>query len=147
MRRLHSSDLEAVELDKKEVVDAFTKNGNPPGALIWVMGSGYFYSHMAKTGRFHHSSFFQGESIGAAGEWDVEVGKLKWISGRSGHYRPGFDFLADAVKALPSQVFSYGGKVRLYKQTQPHDMNPPDFLKGAVPDTLTAQGLTAFPKS
>jgi hypothetical protein len=146
LRRLRSTDTEPVPLDKQEVVDAFTKKGNPSGALIWVMGSGAFYSHMAKIGRFHHSSFFQGGELTAAGEWDVEKGILKWISGQSGHYRPGFSFLADAVKALmPLGVFKAGGKVRLFKQKQAQDLAPDEFLQGVVPDTLTGKGLSAFP--
>lgn len=145
-RLLRSSDNEPVLFDKKEVIDHFTKNGKPAGSLIWVMGSSEFYSHMAKIGRFHHSSFFSGGSLTAAGEWDAENGKLKWISGQSGHYRPGFDFLVDAVKALPADVLAGGAKVRLFKQKTAVDLPPDQFLKdAAIPGALIAQGLAAFP--
>ncbi len=128
MRLLRSSDTDVQALDKKEVVDQFTKKGNPAGALIWVLGSGTFFSHMAKVGRFHHSSFFQGGEVTAAGEWDVEKGKLVWISGQSGHYRPDFDFLEDALKALPADVISTGNtKVRLFDASKAVDMPVQEF--------------------
>lgn len=39
--------------------------------------------------RFHHSSFFGGADVDAAGMFVVENGKLTRLFPHSGHYRPG----------------------------------------------------------
>ncbi len=69
--------------------------------VIWVLGPDKeFYSHIAKLGRIHHSSFFGGEAILAGGIWVVEKGDIKWISGESGHYKPGLGPLIVALRRL-----------------------------------------------
>lgn len=133
--RLRSADTGLTPLDKTAVVKHFTDKGKPGGSLIWVLGEGKFYSHMSKIGRMHHSSFFAGKELEAAGEWDVEKGKLKWISGQSGHYRPDLNFLDDAVKALPNAVLS-GAQVRLFRGSTIVNMPPNDFLRGMSSRTL-----------
>lgn len=69
---------------------------------IFVMDeNGTFYaSTEQEIGRFHHSSFFAGQPVAAAGEMGVENGMLKWISDASGHYRPGSSFTQQALQAL-----------------------------------------------
>jgi hypothetical protein len=59
------------------------------GYAIFVEGKdGDFYSASHKWGRLHHSSFLSGEAVRCAGEWQVSAGKLLWLSGKSGHYKP-----------------------------------------------------------
>ena len=66
-------------------------------SLIWVCANepgrlgAMFYSHVGLIGKFHHSSFKEGEDVIGAGEWIVEKGKLKRISANSGHYLPKLD--------------------------------------------------------
>lgn len=58
---------------------------------MFVLKNKCFYICEKKTKtipRFHHSSFFGGDSVNAAGILIVENGKLKTIFPHSGHYRP-----------------------------------------------------------
>lgn len=78
-------------------------------SMIWVCspngrGEPMFYSHVGKTSaqgqRFHHSSFTNGGSLIAAGEWIVYQGILKKISAISGHYCPPLHTLIRALQYL-----------------------------------------------
>ena len=46
--------------------------------------------HMAshKVGKYHHSSLLAGNDVAMAGEVRVENGRIKELTGKSGHYRP-----------------------------------------------------------
>lgn len=71
---------------------------------IWVLSKeDKLYTHPAKVHRFHHSSFTSGDLIRCAGDWEVQNGKLNWISARSGHYMPGFDFFRSAVSIMANK--------------------------------------------
>ena len=61
---------------------------------------GAFYSSSHALGRFHHSSFLSGAAVRSAGEWKVEAGRIRLISGKSGHYKPGVRELARLLRAL-----------------------------------------------
>jgi len=50
--------------------------------------------------REHHSSFFKGEAVEAAGDMKVENGDVKRISNHSGHYEPSAPTLVQAVQHL-----------------------------------------------
>jgi hypothetical protein len=69
---------------------------------IFVMDEqGNFYaSNTAAEGKFHHSSFFAGKPVAAAGELRVDNGVLKVITDESGHYHPTIEFSDQAVKIL-----------------------------------------------
>jgi len=91
-----------------------------PLTAIWVLSpDNKFYSHVVKIGRFHHSSLLGGTEIQAAGEWGVTNGKLKWINGKSGHYRPELArFIAGLELLIQSGATANDTKVRLYKMQQ-----------------------------
>ncbi len=71
---------------------------------IWVLSSeDKLYTHSAKVHRFHHSSFLNGNAVKCAGDWEVKDGKLIWISPASGHYKPSFENLREAVQVLANK--------------------------------------------
>jgi hypothetical protein len=73
------------------------------GWAIWVMApepDATFYTNSHTRGEFHHSSFLSGKSVGGAGEWLVTNGKLKIITGKTGHYRCDCEDLARAIAIL-----------------------------------------------
>jgi hypothetical protein len=58
---------------------------------MFVLKNKFFYINEKKTNcipRFHHSSFFGGDSVNAAGIIIVEDGNIKTVFPHSGHYRP-----------------------------------------------------------
>lgn len=76
----------------------------PDRIAIWVISKEEkLYTHPGKIHRFHHSSFTSGDQISCAGDWEVKNGKIVWISARSGHYMPGFEYLLNAVKILANK--------------------------------------------
>lgn len=82
---------------------------------IWVLSTEQkLYTHAAKLYRFHHSSFVNGDVIICAGEWSVKGGQIEWISGASGHYKPTFDDLREAVLTL-QKVYNVAPKSYLIK--------------------------------
>jgi hypothetical protein len=58
----------------------------------------YAASHIL--GKFHHSSFFAGMPVVAAGEVVAFDGQIKLITAKSGHYRPSAADMANMVKKL-----------------------------------------------
>lgn len=97
---------------------------------IWVQGpSGRFYSSTKSTcGKFHHSSFLAGRDVKAAGDWEVDNGKLKTISATSGHYRPPLEALWGAVadlNASSKQILGWGAVV----EVKPNPVPAREFLE------------------
>jgi hypothetical protein len=71
------------------------------GFGIWVIDTmGNFYAGNHVYGQMHHSSFLAGESIKAGGEVRAENGRIKFLSGKSGHYMPPIANLVGAVRIL-----------------------------------------------
>lgn len=73
---------------------------------IWVMSpEGEFYSgpQTTATGDFHHSAFLAGAPIKGGGEWLVQQGNVKVITGSSGHYKPTFDQFQDVLRTLSAR--------------------------------------------
>ena len=91
--------------DTRKLFEHYSKKGNYlVGEVIWVLGSdAHFYSHVAKRGRIHHSSFFGGGAILAGGDWTVKDGILSEITGVSGHYKPDKSRLIEALMVLVSK--------------------------------------------
>lgn len=75
------------------------------GKAIFVMDEqGNVYASLnQEVGHFHHSSFFSGNPVAAAGELQIRNGVLESISDRSGHYRPPPEFLDQAIQVLDNQ--------------------------------------------
>ncbi|NWB92639.1 hypothetical protein [Pseudomonas agarici] len=88
--------------DTRQASTAFAQN---KGRAIFVMdahGSMYISNEQTR-GKFHHSSFFGGASVAAAGDVRIENGVMTAISRKSGHYRPSSAQLNQAVNHLKSQ--------------------------------------------
>lgn len=60
------------------------------GTAIFAMDAGgrLYAASERVAGQFQHSSFLAGGAIAAAGEIEVHDGVVKFLSGKSGHYRP-----------------------------------------------------------
>ncbi len=76
--------------------------GSARDKAIFVMDEfGNIYAATEQyAGLFHHSSFFAGKPVAAAGEFTVENGIITFVRGKSGHYRPKKYFLNQFVKEL-----------------------------------------------
>lgn len=117
LRKFRRVDANRTNLDTKTLVDHV--KAKYPGmnfeAIFVLSPADKFYSHVVKLGRFHHSSLLGGTAIKSAGEWGVEDGKLKWINGKSGHYRPEQARFVDGLEILSrSGVLATDAVVRLY---------------------------------
>ena len=79
-----------------------TVSGEKTGSAIFVMDhDGKLYlSNKAGIADFQHTSFLAGQPVAAAGTIRVENGEIKEITRSSGHYRPGPEFLDQAVAEL-----------------------------------------------
>lgn len=98
-----------------------------------------FYSASHKMGEFHHSSFLSGASVRSAGEWIVKQGDIKWLSAKSGHYKPemyhyvqGIQYLKDngAISAqTTARVYDNQGAMNLHAMTL---LNPVEASKWSV---------------
>ena len=51
-------------------------------------------------GTFHHSSFFAGAEVAAAGEITVIKGVIKFVSKQSGHYQPSTKYMKQFMQVL-----------------------------------------------
>lgn len=74
----------------EQVVSKIPLSTHPRGDMF-VIKNGSFYVSEKKTKtlpRFHHSSFFGGSSVNAAGIIVCESGSIKVVYPHSGHYRP-----------------------------------------------------------
>ncbi|KAM3574394.1 hypothetical protein VYU27_003687 [Nannochloropsis oceanica] len=77
-----------------------------PDGWIFVLRDGIIYAHEKKTDhppRFHHSSFFAGECVQAAGLFVAGEGVLERLYPHSGHYRPTDSHLLSLLLFLESQ--------------------------------------------
>ncbi len=62
----------------------------------------YVFSYTHRAGFDHHSSFLGGAPVMAAGEWIVDAtGKIRVLTGKSGHYMPKWENLHKFVTRFP----------------------------------------------
>jgi uncharacterized Zn-binding protein involved in type VI secretion len=75
------------------------------GRAIFVMDEhgNFFASTEAHVGEFHHSTFFAGKPVAAAGEIESVEGIITAVSNRSGHYKPGVEYAAQAMSELKAR--------------------------------------------
>ena len=86
-------------------VDIFDTENNKTeasgkGFAIFVCDPFDMYAASHVLGRFHHSSFFAGMPVVAAGEVIAFDGEIKLITAKSGHYRPSAADMLRMVKSL-----------------------------------------------
>ncbi len=72
-----------------------------PGYAIYCMSAeGHIHVDSHSVGHRHHSSMFAGEDVACAGELQVERGVLRYLSNKSGHYRPDVFQLLQVLREL-----------------------------------------------
>jgi hypothetical protein len=98
----HLYDAHGDLFDTSGGVSAFANNG---GRAIFVMDKdgNIFASTYQRVGDFHHSSFFSGQEVAAAGELVVKDGKIEIVTDRSGHYLPERSRTQQMLDQLTSQ--------------------------------------------
>lgn len=76
-----------------------------PDLAIWVMdGHGNIYvSTTPEINVFNHASFLAGGEVAAAGDIKVVNGELRYLTNGSGHYKPRWNFLKQAMDHMRSQ--------------------------------------------
>lgn len=101
-------------LDTTQELTAFGNQG-----YIWTLNTDReFYTSSQVTGLLHHSSLTGGGSVLAAGEWNVEEGRLLTISGKTGHYKTPLSALHVAISHIESilGVPKNSYRVKLYEK-------------------------------
>lgn len=80
-------------------------NVDSDGRAIFVMDEhGNLYASLEqRLGYFHHSSFFGGNPVAAAGELIVKDGRIELVTDHSGHYQPGRAQTQQLLDQLASQ--------------------------------------------
>lgn len=73
------------------------------GILVMDETGRLFFSTLARTGKFHHSSFLAGGPVTFAGDATFSNGRLRRISNHSGHYTPHIDTVAYLLAELAKQ--------------------------------------------
>lgn len=105
-------------------------------AYIWVMSrEQHFYTARHQVNRLHHSSFQAGRAIVAGGEWTVEQGRIRLITGRTGHYKIGKEHFTAALEALQRKGADLSlARVRLYRQGVVQDVKVTTYLSVCARD-------------
>jgi hypothetical protein len=101
-------DADGLPFDTRDGVSAFGAGSG--GRAIYVMDEhGNLYASLEhEYRRFHHSSFFHGGDVAAAGEMMVRDGKIMELTDRSGHYMPGRSQTQQVLDQLESQGIIIG---------------------------------------
>jgi hypothetical protein len=96
-------DADGLPFDTSNGVSAF--GADHSGRAIFVMDEhGNLYASLEQEyRRFHHSSFFGGGEVAAAGELMVRDGRIMELTDRSGHYMPGLSQTQQVLDQLESQ--------------------------------------------
>jgi hypothetical protein len=102
-----------------------------------------FYTHPSKIYRFHHTSLVSGEPVKAAGEWYVEHGDLKWLSGASGPYHTTAAGLQEAIR-VPTEygVPAWSYKIKVLRQVDREWQA--DFIKASTYLAMGADDLAKY---
>ncbi len=82
-----------VEFDTGKMKTQFSGSGV---AIFMQSVDGTFYSSSHLGGRLVSSSSQSGDVCRSAGEWKVECGIIRWVSGKSAFYKPTMEQLANA---------------------------------------------------
>jgi hypothetical protein len=87
------------------------------GWACWVMSpEKVIYTNSHVVGRWHHSSFLSGCPVLGAGEWMVTGGRVRYITGKTGHYKCDKSTLIKALFVMRSKgVKLEGSQVILWK--------------------------------
>lgn len=81
--------------------------GNGQGVFVMDRYGNLYLSNAHEVGRFHHSSFLDGQPVAAAGEMEVHNGELVGVTDRSGHYKPDAGLLQQAMGQMKQQGVNF----------------------------------------
>ena len=108
------------------------------------------YAASHKLGMFHHSSFTAGEQVRGAGELIIKAGRIKYVSAKSGHYKPTMDHLLytirlfrdkgvslDSFHVLAWDKFGYNAPLQLVKASEFVDQHDQYEIWGQGKPTLS----------
>lgn len=96
--------LNRVEFDTQEMQTVHSGRG----FAIWVMdeiGRVYVGNHIK--GMLHHSSFLAGADVMCGGEMMARMGKIIYLSAKTGHYQAGTEHMVWALTALECRVDNF----------------------------------------
>ena len=100
--RVDGGRLKDCNVDNYDTSREWTQASGKGWAIFVMDDKGNIYAGTHLLGVFHHSSFLAGAPTRAAGEIIVVDGKLKVITSKSGHYRPGNPEMIRALETLVS---------------------------------------------
>ncbi|KAG0227704.1 hypothetical protein BGW42_002763 [Actinomortierella wolfii] len=110
-----ANDDEETRLEKKRLRNR--------AKYIYVMDpKGVLYIARKIKGKFHHSSFFGGGTVCAAGGLVVNHGRLIKVNPKSGHYRPGqthFDRLLRVLREMGIPMENVKISTSIFEQAEP----------------------------
>lgn len=114
--------LNGVEFDTKEMQTVHSGRG----FAIWVMSDkGRMYVGNHVKGMLHHSSFLAGADVMCGGEMMARMGKITYLSAKTGHYRAGTEHMVWALGALEARVNNFDQiKVLAFKNGIPVTLAP-----------------------
>lgn len=81
--------------------------GQGQGIFVMDKYGNLYLSNVQEVGRFHHSSFLDGQPVAAAGEMEVRNGELVGITDKSGHYKPDPGLLQQAMGKMKQQGVNF----------------------------------------
>ena len=100
-------------------------------AYLWILDrTDEAYTDKSEYGVTHHSTFARGRAIRGAGEWQVEDGRVKLITGKTGHYRVGTDLFVEALRILRDRkgIDMSAAQVLVYENTKEQSFGVNDYL-------------------
>jgi hypothetical protein len=101
-----------------------------PGYGIYVMGpEGDFHVGSHKVGRYHHSSLLAGGNTAGAGEVKAEAGRVKFLSNKSGHYRPTDTQMRQVLHLFEKRGIGLDFEIKLMGATEKSYRSADTFLK------------------
>ena len=114
--------LNGVEFDTKEMQTVHSGRG----FAIWVISEkGRMYAGNHVKGMLHHSSFLAGANIMCGGEMKAGMGKILFLSGKTGHYQAATEHMVWALSALEPRVDNFDEiKVLVFKNGSPVMLSP-----------------------
>ena len=94
-------DVNGKPVDTSGATNHWTGKGQ--GIFVMDKYGNLYLSNVQEVGRFHHSSFLDGQPVAAAGEMQVHDGRLVGITDQSGHYKPDPGLLQQAMGQMKRQ--------------------------------------------
>lgn len=132
--------LNGTPFDTTQSVTAFSG----PGYAIYCMShEGHLHVDSHSVGHRHHSSLLAGEDVACAGELQVERGILRFLSNKSGHYRPDVFQLLQVLRELAAATIPLDFRIDQLNpdQTTDHHETVGKFLRANGFDNQSMEAI------